>query len=273
MHYGSRPPVPVRVAEDAVERILVNLVRNAAAGLAGSPPACRPVKDLTGSCVCAAESGMVGNDAYSLVPGTRVSVRETSADGLADVSRGPSTSAWVNGSTGCVSQTLAVPPGTADSGGLRMRDDGRAVWNSCWVTAVRRGAAMARNRFPRGAGAGGGLGRRTRRVSTPEVGTGCRSSGRCGGDRRQLARGHGAADTAEEESARRYNSRVLREHGYAKQQMARRPVARGNQVDAAGRRLRDFSAVESAEGGNGVEKRSLFLLFGTSRTATRLAAS
>jgi signal transduction histidine kinase len=86
--YGPAATVPVRVAEETVERILVNLVRNAAAALAGRPPSCCLGKDPAGGRVCAAEGGAVGDGAASVVPGARVSVRESSADGLADVNPG-----------------------------------------------------------------------------------------------------------------------------------------------------------------------------------------
>jgi signal transduction histidine kinase len=86
--YGPAAAVPVRVAEETVERILVNLVRNAAAALAGYRPSCLPGKDPTGSRAGAAEGRAMGNGPGIILPGTRVSVREAGVDGLADVTPG-----------------------------------------------------------------------------------------------------------------------------------------------------------------------------------------
>jgi signal transduction histidine kinase len=48
IHYGAAASVPVRVPEEAVERILVNLVRNAAAALDRLDPAPDPALDALG---------------------------------------------------------------------------------------------------------------------------------------------------------------------------------------------------------------------------------
>jgi signal transduction histidine kinase len=88
LSFGAAAAVPVQVAEETVERILVNLVRNAAAALAGCPLSGGPGKDLTGSHGCAAEGPAMGGGGRSVLPGTQVSVRETSLDRLAGVAPG-----------------------------------------------------------------------------------------------------------------------------------------------------------------------------------------
>jgi signal transduction histidine kinase len=89
VNFGPAAAVPVRVAEEAIERVLVNLVRNAAAALVGwRPPSCLPAKDLTGRQVCGGEGRAMGRAAGRLAAGSSVSVRDISADGLADVSPG-----------------------------------------------------------------------------------------------------------------------------------------------------------------------------------------
>jgi len=81
LSFGAAAAVPVRVAEEVVERILVNLVRNAAAALAGYPPSSGPGKEL-GAYTPAAKGA---NGATSVPRGTHVWIREASADGLAEV--------------------------------------------------------------------------------------------------------------------------------------------------------------------------------------------
>jgi signal transduction histidine kinase len=85
---GAAAAVPVRVAEEVVERILVNLVRNAAAALAGHPPSHSPASDLNGSRGCAGASGAIKRVGTGAVPGSRASIREIKADGIAGVPPG-----------------------------------------------------------------------------------------------------------------------------------------------------------------------------------------
>jgi signal transduction histidine kinase len=82
--YGVAAAVPVRVEEETVERILVNLVRNAAAALATREPASNPATDLGGTgggegpCDCAQNS----------TSAPRCSVHETVADPTDDETPG-----------------------------------------------------------------------------------------------------------------------------------------------------------------------------------------
>ena len=78
--YGHAAAVPVRVPEETVERILVNLVRNATAALIAYPIDCWPAKD--------AEAHHMGYCAFDIVPGTHGSVRVIHADAPADVTPG-----------------------------------------------------------------------------------------------------------------------------------------------------------------------------------------
>jgi len=238
--YGPAAAVPVRVAEETVERILVNLVRNAAAGLAGSPPACRPVKDLTGSCVCAAESGVEGNGAYSPVPGTRVSVRETNADGLADVTPGT-----IRIGVGLlVNRVGEARPWPFRRVRLTVEDSG------CGMTPGHLEWLLGGGRAP---GRGNhGIGFRVVRelvaasdgelkaMSAPGTGTRVQIEWPMAA-MASLESGHGAADTAETRDSHADVQSAVREL------VARQPVAT-DRSPAPARRLRDFSAVAEGQG-------------------------
>lgn len=79
--YGVAAIVPVRVAEETVERILVNLVRNSAAALAQREPVCNPATKL---------GGTGGSDDLSRdsTAAQQCSVRETVADPTEDETPG-----------------------------------------------------------------------------------------------------------------------------------------------------------------------------------------
>ncbi len=82
--YGAAASVPVRVEEESVERILINLVRNAAAALGERTPGCNlpanPGGTSAGAAVC--------NAAQNPESMPRCSVRETVADPTADETPG-----------------------------------------------------------------------------------------------------------------------------------------------------------------------------------------
>jgi signal transduction histidine kinase len=82
--YGVAAAVPVRVEEETVERILVNLVRNSAAALAKRELACSPAPDLSGDCGSEGASG----PAQGSVSAPSCSVRETAADPTDDETPG-----------------------------------------------------------------------------------------------------------------------------------------------------------------------------------------